>query len=108
MHTKDHRKRSSGLDECFPAEWIRNSIKQTEFRDGRSLRYSWNPENVPLSCPRGEIFSLTLALHSPRGGYTIVRHNEMRDTFANLMSEVCRDVGVARLDIKAKGLGNSL
>ena len=63
------------------------------------------------------------------GGYTIVRHNEIRDTFANLMSEVCRDVAVepllqppdgetfdrnstatddARLDIKANGLWGSV
>ena len=100
-------------------------INKSEFRDGLSLRYSWNPKNAPLNCPCGE----THALHCPKGGYTIVRHNERRDTFANLMSEVRRDVAVepllqpldgetfdrnstatddARLDIKANGLGNSL
>ena len=100
-------------------------LNKSEFRDSLSLRYSWNPKNAPLHCPCGEIFSLTHALHCPKGGYTIVRHNEIGDTFANLMSEVCRDVVVepllqtldgetfdrnssatddARLDIKANGL----
>ena len=64
-------------------------------------------------------------MHCPKGGYTIIRHNEIRDAFANLMSEVCRDVAVepllqpldgetfdrnstatdnTRIDIKANGL----
>ena len=67
------------------------------FRNGLSLRFSWNPKNAPLNCPCGEIFSMTHALHCPKGCYTIVRHNEIRDTFANLMSEVCRDVAVEPL-----------
>ena len=100
-------------------------INKSEFRDGLSLGYSWNPKNAPLNCACGEIFSLTHALCCPKGGYTIVRHNEKSETFANLMNEVCRDValepllqpldgetfdrnstatGVARLDINANGL----
>ena len=100
-------------------------LKKSEIRDGLSLRYSSNPKNAPLNCPCGEFFSLTHALHCRKGGYTIVRHNEIGDTFANLMSEVCRDVAVEpllqpldgetfdrnstatddnRLDIKANGL----
>ena len=66
------------------------------------------------------------ALHCAKGGYTHLRHNEIRDTFAKLMDEVCHDVELepklqplegetfdnkttttedeARLDIKANGL----
>ena len=72
-------------------------LNKSEIRDGLSLRYSWNPKNAPLNCPCGEICSLTHALRCPKGGYTIVRHNEIRNTFANLMSEVCRDVAVEPL-----------
>ena len=109
----------------LPLKQYRFHLNKCEFRDGLSLRYSWNPKNAPLNCPCREIFSLTHALHCPKGGYTIVRHNEIRDTFANLISEICRDVAVepllqpldgekfdrnstgtddARLDIKANGL----
>ena len=64
-----------------------------------------------------------------KGGYTHIRHNEIRDTFANLMNEVCHNVEIepklqplqgesfvnnstttkdeARLDIKANGLWGS-
>ena len=74
-------------------------------------------------------FSLSHALHSSKGGYTQIRHNEIRDTFANLINEVCHDVEIepklqplqgesfvnnsttiedeARLDIKAIGLWGS-
>ena len=72
-------------------------LNKSEFRDGLRLRYSWNPKNTPLSCPCGEIFSLFRALHCSKGGYTIVRHNEIRDTFVNLTSEVSQDVAVEPL-----------
>ena len=65
------------------------------------------------------------ALHCPKGGYPIIRHNEVRDLFAELMRKTCYDIEVephlkplsneslkpatckdeeARLDISAKGL----
>ena len=65
-------------------------------------------------------------LSHPKGGYTHLRHNEIRDTFAILLDEVCHDVEIepklqslesesfhnktttidddARLDMKANGL----
>ena len=74
-------------------------------------------------------FSLSHALHSAKGGYTQISYNEIRDTLANFMNEVCHDVEIepklqplqgesfvnnstttedeARLDIKANGLWGS-
>ena len=68
----------------------------------------------------------THSLHCPKGGYTHLRHNQIRDTFATLLDELCHDVEIesklqslegesfhnktttteddARLDIKASGL----
>ena len=73
--------------------------------------------------------NLTHPLHCAKGGYTPIRHNEIRDTFANLKNEVCHDVEIERkfqplqgesfvnnstttedeerLDIKANGLCGS-
>ena len=78
----------------FPLKRYRFHLNKSEFRDGLSLRCSWNPKNDPLNCPCGETFSLTHALHCPKGGHTIVRHNKIRDKFAKLMSDVCLDVAV--------------
>lgn len=104
-------------------------LSKSEFRDGICLRYGWDVPNTPLNCPCGSEFSLTHALHCAKGGYTHMRHNEIRDTFATLVNEVCQDVQIepklqplheetfasntttteeeARLDIKANGLWES-
>ena len=63
-----------------------------EFRDGIYLRYGWELTKTPLLCACGANFNLTHALHCAKCGYTHIRHNAIRDTFANLMNEVCHDV----------------
>ena len=90
------------------------------------MRYGWEPPSTPHTCPCGQPFTLTHSLHCPKGGYTQLRHNEIRDTLATLLDEVCHDVEIepklqslegesfhnktttteddARLDIKANGL----
>ena len=70
-----------------------NFIK-SEFRDGIYLRHGWEPTNTTLTCACGVNFNITNALHCAKGGYTHIRHNEIRDTFANLMNEVCHDVEI--------------
>ena len=99
---------------------------QSEFKDGLHLRYGWEPPNTPHTCLCGQPFTLTHSLDCPKGGYFHQRHNEIRDTFAQLLEEVCHDVDIepkipslegesfhnktttteddARLDIKVNGL----
>ena len=38
--------------------------------------------------------SISHALSCPTGGYPTIRHNELRDTTAKLLKEVCQDVTV--------------
>ena len=38
------------------------------------------------------LHSRTRSLSCPKGGFPIMRHNEVRDLTANLMTEVCHDV----------------
>ena len=104
-------------------------LTKTEFRDGLSLRYGLQPKNLPSKCSCGEDFTVSHALHCGKGGYTHMRHNEIRDTFAKIMRDVCYDVEIepklqalegesfdhrttctedeARLDIKASGIWDS-
>ena len=96
------------------------------FRDAIALRYGWQPTGVPTSCVCGSAFTVDHALSCPRGGFPTIRHNEVRDTLAGWMSEVCSGVSTephlqnltgehlggktairgdeARLDIVADGL----
>ena len=55
-------------------------------------RYHWPIHNQPASCACGHTFSIDHALSCPTGGFPSIRHNEVRDITASLMSEVCHSV----------------
>ena len=114
---------------AMPLKRYNFDLTKSEFRDGIALRYGWDPVKLPSFCECGEMFSVSHALHCPKGGFTHIRHNDIRDSFANLLDEVCDNVEIepclqplqgetfanrstttdddARLDIKANGLWES-
>ena len=63
-----------------------------EFRDALALRYGWQPPHVPVSCACGHTFSIEHVLSCPTGGFPSIRHNEVRDLTATLLTEVCHNV----------------
>ena len=69
------------------------NFNKPELRDGIYLRYGWEPINIPLTCACGQSFYLTHA-HCAKGRYTHMRHDHIRYTFANLMSEVSYDLEI--------------
>ena len=95
------------------------------FRDALCLRYNLQPPHLPTKCVCGKPFTVDHALCCPTGGLPTLRHNELRDFTANVMTEVCHDVCIepplqpltgesfpltstntedgARLDIRAHG-----
>ena len=105
------------------------TLHKGAFRDALCLRYGWQPSRIPTNCECGTPFSVEHMLSCPKGGYPSIRHNEIRDLSANLMSEVCNNVSIephlqpitgehlsgasantqdgARLDIAANGLWGS-
>ena len=68
------------------------SLHKTAFRDAVALRYGGEPDNLPSHCVWGKLFDVTPALSCAKGGFVIVRHNEIRDLTASLLEEVCHDV----------------
>ncbi len=48
----------------------------------------------PSHCICGKPFGVEHALSCPTGGFPIIRHNELRDITASLMTEVCHGVAV--------------
>ena len=68
------------------------TLHKGAFRDALCLRYGWQPSRIPINCECGNQFSVEHALSCPKGGFPSIRHNEIRDLTASLLSEVCNDV----------------
>ena len=68
--------------------------KGASFRDALCLCYCWQPTLLPLTCVCGNTFSIEHVLSCPCGGYPSIRHNELRDITATLLTEVCHGVGI--------------
>ena len=102
-------------------------MKRTDFRDALCIRYDRQLPNLPETCVCGARLTASHAFTCPTGGYTIARHNDVRDLIASLLREAgvvdveteprlltCRDGDLpggrsmnrsdeARLDVRARG-----
>ena len=100
------------------------NLNKNEFRDALNIRYNRHVKGLPSHCPCGQKFNLVHAMNCKRGGFIIMRHNDIRDFEANLLAKVCNDVEIepglqpvtgeefargtivgdeSRLDIRARG-----
>ena len=70
------------------------TLHKGAFHDALALRYGWTPSNLPAKCDCGSSFSVEHALSCARGGFPSIRHNEIRDLTASLLTEVCNDVRI--------------
>ena len=68
------------------------ALHKSAFRDALSLRYDWPFQNSPSHCSCSHHFSVEHALSCKTGGFPAVRHNEVRDITASLLTEVCHGV----------------
>ena len=55
---------------------------------------AWDPARLPQHCSCGARFSIEHSFSCPKGGFPTIRHNEIRDLTANLLTEVCHGVQV--------------
>ena len=69
------------------------ALHKGAFRDALCLRYGWRPSHLPSHCICGHHFTVEHAFICSRGGFPSIRHNELRDITAGLLTEVCRNVG---------------
>ena len=100
------------------------NLNKGEFRDAIAMRYNLPIKGLPSVCPCGQKFNVTHAMNCKKGGFVIMRHNNLRDFEANLVKKVCTDVEIepplqplqgeslengensseaARLDVRARG-----
>jgi len=81
------KKGASSWLTSLPIEEYGFCLHKGAFRDALALRYGWSPQQTPMYCVCGASFTVEHALSCPRGGFPIVRHNEIRDVTANLLTE---------------------
>ena len=79
---------------ALPIDEFGFTLHKSAFRDALALRYGWPPSRTPTTCACGSNFSVEHTLSCPKGGFPIIRHNEVRDLTANLLSEVCHNVAI--------------
>ena len=79
---------------CLPLRSHGFSLHKSAFRDGLLLRYHWTPLACPTSCACGHDFTIDHCISCPKGGFPSLRHNEVRDLTAKMMSEVCNNVSI--------------
>ena len=68
------------------------ALHKGAFHNALALRYNWQPLRTPSTCGCCAKLSVEHVLSCPQGGFPSIRHNEIRDLTANLLTEVCNDV----------------
>ena len=79
------------------------ALHKGDFRDALCLRFGWQPSSLPLVCICGKPFTVDHALSCSCGGYPSIRHNELRDITATLLTEVSNNVGIEPVLQKLSG-----
>ena len=69
------------------------TLHKSAFQDALALRYGWTPSKLQTKCECGHAFTVDHALSCAKGGFPTIRHNEIRDITASLLTEVCSDQG---------------
>ena len=87
-------KGASGWVTVLPLKEHGFALHKTAFHDAIALRYGWDPSRLPHYCSCGAKFSVEHSFTCPKGRFPSLRHNEIRDLTANLLTEVCHEVQV--------------
>ena len=77
-------------------------LSKQHFWDAIHLRYGWSIANLPTTCPCGIRFSIQHCMSCKKksgnwgggGGFVSMRHDNLRDLTANIISEVCKDIEI--------------
>ena len=89
-----NEKGSSSWLTVLPSEDHGFHLSKGDFRDALCLRYGWQLPDVPSKCSCGKRFDVDHAMICPKGGFPTLRHNEVRDITADLLTESCYDVAI--------------
>ena len=89
---------------ALPLQSFGYVLNKQEFRDAVCLRYDWKIPNTPFHCRCGEKNSVDHTLNCRLGGYVTMRHNNIRNFEAHLLTDVCKDI---KIEPELLPIGNS-
>ena len=69
-------------------------LSKQQLWDSVSLRYGWEITNLPTFCPCGSKFDIQHSMSCKKGGFVSIRHKDLRDITARMVSEVCKDTEI--------------
>jgi hypothetical protein len=93
MEQASERGASSWLT-AIPISEFGFRLHKEAFRDALCIRYGWTPKHLPSHCVCGNTFTVSHAFSCPKGGLPSIRHDDIRDTMAQFLTEVCSNVAV--------------
>ena len=76
----------------LPLSRLGFTLNKQEFHDAIALRYNFKLSNISRTCICNEVNTINHALICKKGGYVSLRHNSLRDTTAELLTQICKDV----------------
>ena len=89
-----HEKAVSNRLKAYPISYQGYDLNKQYFWDCLRLRYGWRLTNIPSTCSRGSNMDIQHAVSCKKGGLITIRHYDLRDLTANLLTEVCKDVDI--------------
>ena len=101
MSSEERKQNDINLETAVSSRLTTLSIKEEgyvlnkqRFWDMLPIRYDRRLKRIPSHCACGNTFNLQHALQFPSGGFVTLRHNHIRNTTANLLTEVWKNVCV--------------
>ena len=76
----------------LPIKKLGFRTNKQQFDDAICMRYDIPLKDVPRKCVCGKSYSINHCLTCATGGFVHMRHNKVRDTLAEIIEEICKDV----------------
>ena len=68
------------------------TLHKGTFKDAICLRYGWTPLYLSSHCTCDPTFTIDHAMNCKQSGFPFIRHNELRNITAELLTETCSNV----------------
>ena len=75
-------------------------LNNQQFLDCVCLHYGWRLTNIPSTCSCGSKMEIRHAMSCKKRGFITIRHNDLRDLTANVLTGLCEDVDIEPQDIR--------